>query len=146
MIRRVFAALILMCAVSITPLAATAASPVTQFAICSGGAANFFGFQPWYACLPKSCPNAGPNSDDGTPKLCSLSDVYKIIFPIVDWILKGAVFVSAGMMFFMLFKIATSRGNASQYSTAISGIRDAVVGLLISVLAVAILNFVVGAF
>ena len=138
MIRRFFAAFVMMCAIGLTPLSASAASPVSQVAVCSNGAENFFWFQPWYACLQ--------TNSDGSPKLTKLTDVYLIIFPIVDWILKSAVFVSAGMMFFMLFKIATSRGNASQYGTAIAGIRDAVVGLLISVLAVAILNFVVGAF
>ena len=143
MIRRIFTAIVMVCAFSLTPLSASAASPVSQIAISTGGAANFFGFQPWYSCLPKSCPGG---TSDGSPKLCKLTDIYLVIFPIVDWILKAAVFISAGMMFFMLFKIATSRGNASQYSTAISGIRDAVVGLVISVLAVAILTFVVGAF
>jgi hypothetical protein len=136
MIRRIFTAIVMVCAFSLTPLSASAASPVSQIAICTGGAANFFGFQPWYSCLPKSCPGG---TSDGSPKLCKLTDIYLVIFPIVDWILKAAVFISAGMMFFMLFKIAT-------YSTAISGIRDAVVGLVISVLAVAILTFVVGAF
>lgn len=146
MIRRIFAAIVMVCAFSLTPLSASAASPVSQVAICTGGAANFFGFQPWYSCLPKSCPDTVKPTTDGKPKICKLTDIYLVIFPIVDWILKAAVFISAGMMFFMLFKIATSRGNASQYSTAISGIRDAVVGLVISVLAVAILTFVVGAF
>ncbi len=123
--------------------ASSVLSPVAQPAVCNGGLANFFGFQPWYACLPTQCAN---EKSDGTPKLCSLTDVYKIIFPIVDWIIKGAVLVSAGMIFFMLFKIATSRGNSSQYSTAISGIRDAIIGLVLAVLSVAILNFVSGAF
>lgn len=124
-----------------TPVAAT--TPVTQLAICTSGAANFFGFQPWYACLPKNCPGG---TSDGTPKVCKLTDVFLIIFPLVDWVIKAAVFVAAGVMFYMLFKIATSRGNSSQYSTAISGIRDAIIGLVIAVISVSILNFVAGAF
>lgn len=140
MIKRFFAMLLMIGAFSLTPLSVSAASsPVTQVAVCSPNAgANFFGFQPWYACLQKNT--------DGTPKLTKLTDIFLIIFPVVDWIVKAAVFISAGMMFFMLFKIATSRGNSSQYSTALSGIRDAIVGLVIAVLSVAILNFVAGAF
>ncbi len=117
-------------------------SPIARPAVCSGGLANFFGFQPWYACLQDKY------GDKGTTRvqLKSLNDVFLIIFPVVDWIIKGAVFVSAGVIFLMLFKIATSRGNSSQYSTAISGIRDAVIGLVIAVLSVAILNFISGAF
>lgn len=117
---------------------AQAASPLTQAGVCGNTFGAFFGFQPWYACLPKA--------DDGTPKLTSLTDVYKIAFVVVDWIVKAAAYVAAGMIFFMLFKIAMSRGNSSKYSTAISGIRDAVIGLVIAMLSVAILNFISGAF
>ena len=139
MMKRLIVAVLMMISMASTAVPASAASsPVTQVAICSAGAANFFGFQPWYACLPKN--------SDGTPKLTKLTDIFLIIFPVVDWIMKAAVFIAAGMMFVQLFKIATSRGNASQYGTAIGGVRDAVIGLVISVLAVAILNFVSGAF
>ena len=146
MIKYIIGSLMMLLSFVATPTPAGATSPVTQMAVCNPTSAveNFFGFQPWYACLPKTCPGAG--ASDGTPKLCSLTDIYKIAIPIVDWIIKGAVFVSAGVMFFMLFKIATSRGNASQYSTAIRGVRDAVIGLVIALLSVAILNFVAGAF
>lgn len=144
MIKRFAVALFMVVSMAFSAVPVGASAPLSQVAVCSGGFADFFGFQPWYACLPKTCPGAGPG--DGTPKVCSLTDVLLIIFPVVDWVIKAAVFISAGMIFLMLFKIATSRGNASQYSTAVSGIRDAVVGLVIAVLSVAILNFVAGAF
>lgn len=136
--KRLIAASVLVLAMVFTAVPAGASSPATQVAVCSGGAANFFGFQPWYACLQKN--------PDGSPKLTKLSDVFLIIFPVVDWVIKASVFVAAGIIFLQLFKIATSRGNASQYGTAIGGIRDAIIGLVIAVLSVAILNFVAGAF
>lgn len=138
MIRKILVAVFMVLSMASTAVPVGASSPLTQVAVCSSGAANFFGFQPWYACLPKN--------SDGTPKLTKLTDVFLIIFPVVDWIMKAAVFVAAGVMFMQLFKIATSRGNASQYGTAIGGVRDAIIGLVITVLSVAILNFVSGAF
>lgn len=124
---------------SATASAAALPSPVTQMAVCgSGWIGNLFGFQPWYSCLP--------TADDGTPQLKSISDIYLIAFVVVDWIIKAAAYVAAGMIFYMLFKIAMARGNVSQYSTAISGIRDAIIGLVIAMLSVAILNFISGAF
>ncbi len=141
MITRLLLAAMAIVSLSATPVGAvsTVAQPLSQVAICTNSiVGNLFGFQPWYACLPKN--------PDGAPALTKLTDVYLIIFPIVDWILKGAVFISAGVIFLMLFKIATSRGNSSQYSTAISGIRDAIIGLVIATLSVAILNFISGAF
>ncbi|MEO5690739.1 MAG: hypothetical protein ABIQ64_00965 [Candidatus Saccharimonadales bacterium] len=127
-----------------TPVAATTsmATPLSQVAVCGSGFGNTFGFQPWYACLQDKYGDRGTSR----VQIRSLNDVFLIIFPVVDWIIKGAVFISAGVIFLMLFKIATSRGNSSQYSTAISGIRDAIIGLVIAVISVAILNFVSGAF
>jgi hypothetical protein len=139
MMRRIFAISLLLLGFALTPVApAQAMTPVTQVAACAAGASNFFGFQPWHACLPKN--------SDGSPKLTKLTDVFKIAFPIVEWIIKAAAYVAIGMIFYMLFKIATSRGNASQYGTAIGGIRDAIIGLIIAMLSVAILNFIAGAF
>lgn len=126
-----------------TPASATTATqPLSQVAVCGNGFGDTFGFQPWYACLQDKYGDRGTDR----VQLKSINDVFLIIFPVVDWIIKGAVFVSAGIMFLMLFKIATSRGNSSQYSTAISGIRDAIIGLVIAVMSVAILNFIAGAF
>ena len=138
--KQVALALLALLAFVATPVNAVAspAKPLTQVAVCGNGVGDFFGFQPWYACLPKN--------PDGSPKLTKLTDIYLVIFPVVDWILKAAVFVAAGFIFLMLFKIATSRGNSSQYSTALSGVRDAIIGLVIAVMSVAILNFVAGAF
>ena len=130
-----------MASVALTAVPVNAASPMSQVAVCSTGPANFFGFQPWYACLQQKYGDTGTKV-----QVRKLTDLFLIIFPVVDWIIKAAVFVAAGVMFLMLFKIATSRGNVSQYSTAISGIRDAIIGLIIAVISVAILNFVAGAF
>lgn len=144
MIRGVLVALGLMTALVAVPTETQAMSvrPLTQVAACGNGFGDFFGFQPWYACLQQKY------GDQGTDRVQfrSLNDLFLIIFPVVDWLLKAAVFVAAGYMFLMLFKIATSRGNSSQYGTALSGIRDAIIGLVIAMMSVAILNFVAGAF
>ena len=105
---------------------------------CGFNAKNLFGIQPWYACLPLD--------DKGNPRLEKLTDIYKIAFPLVDSLVKIAVFVAAGYIFFMLFKIAIARGDSGKISTAIMGIRDAAIGLIIAMISVAIVNFIAGAF
>ena len=120
------------------PVTVAAASPATQVAVCSSGAGNFFGFQPWYACLPKD--------DKGNPKITSQNDIFKILFPVVESIIKLAMYVAIGMIFFMLFKIATANGNSNTFATALGGMRDAVIGLIIAMVSVAIVNFIAGAF
>lgn len=120
------------------PVSVHAASPATQTAVCGSGAGNFFGIQPWHACLPKA--------PDGSPRIERLTDIFKIVLPLIDSLVKIAALVAAGYMFFMLFKIAMARGDSGQISTAISGIRDAIIGIIIAMISVAAVNWISGAF
>lgn len=125
--------------VAAAPLPAAAATPLSQVAVCATDLQNnLFGIQPWYACLEKDAT--------GNPKITQLSDIFRIIFPLVDSLVKVAVLVAAGYMFYMLFKINVARGDSSKISTAINGLRDAVVGLILAMIAVGLVNFVAGAF
>lgn len=127
--------------VSAAPLPAQATSPVTTVAVCANNAAqNFFVLQPWYACLERD--------DKGRPVLDrNISALLgKIALPIVDSLVKLSALVAAGYIFFMLVKITMARGDMGKISSAINGIRDAVIGLIIAMLSVAILNLVAGAF
>ncbi len=116
-----------------------AMTPLSHVAVCGNSAVgNFFGFQPWYACLPKD--------DKGKPMIKSLNDIWKIAFPVVESIIKLAMYVAIGYIFFMLFKMVSANGNSSTYAQALGGIRDAVIGLIIAMLSVAIVGFIAGAF
>lgn len=122
-----------------SPLLVSASAPLTQPAICASSPwSNFFGFQPWYACLQKD--------SDGKPKITKLTDLFLIAFPVVESIIKLAMYVAIGMIFFMLFKMATANGNSSSFASALGGMRDAVVGLVIAMISVAIVGFIAGAF
>ena len=140
--KKLFMRLIVIAGLLVSPALSTAtvaaASPLSQAAVCTSGAGNFFGFQPWYACLP--------GGDTGQPRLTKLTDVFLVLFPVVDSLVKVAVLVAAGYVFFMLFKMATANGNSSTVATALGGMRDAVVGLIIAMVSVAIVNFIAGAF
>lgn len=138
MIKRALLILALLVGCSIVPSPVSAASPLTQVGVCTSGVGNFFGFQPWYACLPKD--------DKGNPQVKSLNDLFKVLFPVVESIIKLAMYVAIGMIFFMLFKMATANGNSSSFAQALGGMRDAVVGLIIAMLSVAIVNFIAGGF
>lgn len=116
---------------------ALAVSPAGQFAAsCGLSPQNLFGIQPWYACLPRD--------GLGNPIITKLSDVYLIIFPAIDSLVKVAALVAIGYIFFMLIKIMYARGDAGKIATATMGIRDAVIGLIIALISVAIVNFAAG--
>lgn len=120
------------------PSTVAASSPARLLAVCASDATNFFGFQPWYACLPRSA--------DGSPKITSINDVFLIIFPVVDSLVKAAALVAVGIIFFMFIRMIFSNGNSSEMAKAGLGIRDAAIGLIISLVSIAIVNFVAGAF
>ncbi|MFZ1812052.1 MAG: hypothetical protein WAU02_00815 [Candidatus Saccharimonadales bacterium] len=143
MIKRVLIGISLAIAMIVTLLpvhSVSAVTPVTQVAVCDPGNAwgNFFGFQPWYACLEKD--------GKGKPMIKSINDLWKIAFPVVESIIKLAMYVAIGMIFFMLFKMVTANGNSSTYAQALGGMRDAVIGLIIAMISVAIVGFIANAF
>lgn len=119
-------------------LAATAhAQPAAQFAVC-GSTKSIFGFAPWYACLP------GGNS--GEPRIESINDVFLIIFPLLENLVKAGAYVAAGYMFFSIIRFIIARGNPGKAATAIEGIRDSVIGFIITLIAIAIVRFVASSF
>lgn len=125
--------------ISLVPISAGAVSnPAQQFAVCGTGASNFFGIQPWYACLPKD--------SQGNPTIESINDIFLIAFPLVESLVKIGALVAAGIIFFLLIQIITARGNAGKIATAATGIRDAIIGFIICLISIAIVNFISGAF
>lgn len=104
---------------------------VTQVAACSGG--SFFGFPPWYACLPKD--------NTGSPKLTKLEDIWLIAFPLIETAIKAAGYAAIGFIMWGGIKFIKSQGNPGEITSARDTIRDAVIGLVICISAVAIVQF-----
>ncbi len=126
---------------AITALPASAqAQPAQQFAICEGPAQsrNIFGFEPWYACLP--------GADAGEPRITRLEDIFLIIFPVLESLVKIGALVAATFIFVALFNMVTARGNMQKIAKAAETIRDAFIGFIICLISIGIVNFVAGRF
>lgn len=128
-----------MVALLVAPLLAVPASATSadQLAVCQSNQ-SIFGFSPWYACLP--------GGTTGEPRVEELNDIFLIIFPILEGLVKAAAYIAAAMIFVNIVKFIIARGNAGKAATAIGGIRDAVVGFIIALISVAIVNFIASAF
>lgn len=125
--------------VASVPSWASALGPEQIVAACPTPALKtFFGFQPWYACLGKA--------PDGSPTFTKLSDIFLIIFPLIDSLIKIGALVAIGVIFYMLIQMITARGDAGKIKSSVEGIRDAVIGLIICLVSVAIVQFISGAF
>lgn len=125
-------------AAALLPVRVSAAPHTTVAACASDPWSNIFGFQPWYACLP--------GGSAGEPRLTSINDVFLVIFPLVDSLVKVGALVAAGIMFYMIINMITARGDAGKIKTSVEGMRDAVIGLIICLVSVAIVNFIASAF
>ena len=113
-----------------------AASPLTQFAACKPSA--FFGFPSWDACLPRG--------NDGEIKISKLEDLWLIAFPVVESMIRAAGYISVGFVIWGSIKFIKSQGDPSQIVSGRDTIRDALIGLVICVLSVAVVQFVAGRF
>lgn len=120
---------------SLLPAQASAAGPTTQFAACAGTA--FFGFPSWDSCLPK---------EDGSPVINNLNDIWLIAFPIVESMIRAAGYLAVGFILWGGFKFMKSQGDPGQINSARTTIQNAIVGLIIAVLSVAMVRFIADRF
>jgi hypothetical protein len=113
----------------------SAATPQTQFAACEGG--SFFGFPSWDSCLPKK---------NGAPAITKLTDVWLIVFPIVESLIKAAGYMAVGFIIWGGIKYIKSQGEPGETTAARTIIQNAVIGLVICILSVAIVQFIASSF
>lgn len=141
MIRRTLTILVIVLGVAYaTPQIAHAApvAPVTTMAACgSGGVAEFLGLKSWDSCLDHSA--------SGAPEIKSLSQVWLIILPILEDAIKIAGYTAAGFVIWGGIKYLKSQGDPSEINQARQVIYNALLGLLLAMISVAIVNFIAGA-
>jgi len=143
MIRRAFLGLVLMLGLVFVaaPLPAVAISvpqPARQFAVCSGSAVDFLGLEPWYSCVTKN--------DKKQIEIKGLNDIWLIILTLLEDVIKLGVYIATGFVIWGGIKYIKSQGDPSQLSQAKDVIRNAIIGLLITLFGVAIVEFIVTGF
>lgn len=139
MIKRFLAALAIISSVIVaTPVPVQAAAgPPAQFGACSGGVAAFLSLKAWDACLTKDAK--------GNPQITKLTDVWLLLLPILEDAIKIAGYVAAGFVLWGGVKYLKSQGDPGQLTAARLVIYNALFGLLLAMISVAIVNFVAGA-
>jgi hypothetical protein len=106
-------------------------APVTQVGACSG--MTFFGFPSWDSCLPKR---------SGSPAITSLNDVWLIAFPVIESMIRAAGYLAVGFILYGGFKFMKSQGDPGQIAAARTTIQNAIAGLVIAILSVAVVRFI----
>lgn len=109
-----------------------------QFAACEKNPAEYLGFSPWDACLVKD--------GNGNPKLTKLGDVWLIALTLLEDVIKAAGYMAVGFIIWGGVKYLKSQGEPAELTTARVIINNAIIGLVISMLSIALVQFVAGAF
>ena len=115
------------------------ATPATSYAACND---HLLTFPAWYKGLQDAnCDIKNPNDAGGLSTF-----IWTIVLNIIEVGLQLAGYISAGFIIRGGFKYMTSIGDPGELAKAKKIITDAIIGLVISLMSVAIVNLVAGAF
>lgn len=121
------------------------AAPVTaQAATC--GDARFLTIPAWYNGLTQQDPRGncvvkGPGSGEAGLR----TFVWKIVLNVIEIALHLIGYITIGFIIFGGFKYMLSAGSADGMAKAKTTIMNAVIGLVLSIMSIAIVNVVAGA-
>lgn len=137
MIRRAFLTLFTIATMAFVPATTTAAfsvPQVRQVAACGTSVASFLGLEPWWSCLEKKY---------GQVELGELSDIWLVVLVIIEDAIKISGYIAVGFIIWGGIKYTKSQGNPSEIQQAQMVIKNAILGLVLSLLSVAMVQFVV---
>lgn len=103
-----------------------------------GGVVGFLGFKSWDACLD--------HDSHGVPQIKSLDDIWKIAIILVEFIIKLAGYLAVGFIIWGGIKYVKSQGEPGETAQARQIINNALMGLIVCLLSVAIVQYIAGAF
>lgn len=104
---------------------------------CPGG--DFLIFPKWYKYLEGT---TDPITGVCGPTLNGLNDVWLIVAAVIEILLRVAAIIAVGMVIYGGVTYITSQGEPDKTNRARSTIINALVGLLLAVMAAAVVNFV----
>jgi hypothetical protein len=102
---------------------------------------SFFGLPAWYKYLE-------PQADVSrcTPVLNELTDIWLVGLAIVELLIRAALYIGIAYVIYAGIKYSESRGNVDKATAAKNTLIDAITGVIIAMIAVAIISFVGGRF
>jgi hypothetical protein len=99
---------------------------------------SFLAFPTWYKYLPGSATCE--------PRLTQINDIWLILLAIIEILLRVAILAAITFVLIGGFKFITSRANPDKTTAAKNTTIDALIGLVIAIVATAVVSFVAGRF
>lgn len=139
----IYSAMVLFTAFAATPLIAIAAPSQQAYAAPAADPCNkrVLGMPTWYRGVAsgKDCELEMPTGLDGTGEF-----IWKIALNVIEMVLVIIVYISVGFTIYAGFLFMTGGSNPSTITQARSTITNALIGLVIGMLAIGIVNFIFG--
>lgn len=108
-----------------------------------GCKSNFLTFPAWYDGLTDSSCRLKSPSDLNGPEKSKLSRyIFRVVLNVLDMALQLVAYISVGYIMYGGFKWLTSASDSSKIAGARKTIQNALIGLVISILSVAIVNLI----
>lgn len=123
--------------------------PVKTFALtCSES--SFLGFPTWYKYLSGQYVDqnikGGKTTQICQPLLRGINDVWLVVAAIIEILLRVGALISIGFIIWGGIRLIVSQGDPGGVKAGRETIQNAVIGLVITVLATTLVNFVAGRF
>jgi len=105
---------------------------------------HFLTFPAWYRGIQKEdCSLMSPSEVNGQPENKLRNYIMRIVLNILEIMLQAVAYISVGFIIYGGFKYITSPSDSSKIAGARKTIQNAIIGLIISMLSIAIVNLVV---
>ena len=104
---------------------------------CTGG--GLFGFPTWYKYLDSETLTGGCS-----PKVAGINDIWLIVAAVIEIMLRLAAIVAVVYIIWAGFEYLTSQAEPAKLTKARQTLISALVGLVIAILATAVVNFIAG--
>lgn len=105
------------------------------FAASNACTKTFFGIPPWYKYLKAQ------TSNQCTPVVNHINDIWLIGLALIEILTRVAILASIAFVVYAGIKYSASRGNADKVNSAKNTLVDALTGLIIAIVATAIVSF-----
>lgn len=130
--------------INLVTLAALTTSPSQVGQKCGFPDSSFLGFPHWYQYLSgiATSPDGKNVNVVCTPQVTALSDVWLIVAAAIEILLRVAAIAAVVMVIYGAVKFVTSQGEPEATNQARNTIINALIGLLLAVMAGVFISFI----
>lgn len=118
----------------------------THAAPCQPGG-SFLGLPTWYKYLEgQQVDDEATGASNCQPTLQGANDIWKVVAAVLEMLLRVASLVAIGFVVYGGITYIVSQGSPDKTKEALKTIISALVGLVISIIAAAVVGFIAGRF